>query len=234
MGSLVEEDVGSLAADVAGLLVAVPVDVLVEVSAAVATAVAVLSTRAAVAVAVAVAFAVAVGSAAAGAAAALVELGGSDAAGASLVAGAGLVVVVSGGGVVVAVLGGSVVPVVPVVPVVGVVLGGVVVGGVVDVVALPVGDGLVLVGDGFVVGAGALVVGRLVVGVPVGLLVDGGRPPVLLGDDVATVASVSGTSPSATVRMTRLPGSSTRCGTTAYGTDAVADGAKPRYGAGST
>jgi hypothetical protein len=203
--------------DAEGSLVAVSL----AASAAVATWVAVLRTWAAVVVAVAV------GVESAGAAAAALELGGS-----LVVAGGGSLVVVVVGGAVVVVLGG------------GVVVGGTVVDG--DG-ALVVGDGLVVVGDGFVVALGPLVVGegRLVVGVPVavpglavvGLVVgveDGGRPPVLLGVVDTWLASVIGTSPSATVRIVRLPGSSTRCGTTAYGTDAVADGAKPRYGAGST
>ena len=150
--------------------------------------------------------------------------------GSLVVAGGGSLVVAGGGSLVVVVDGAEVV-------------GGTVVDGELVVV---VGEGLVLVGLDVVVELGALVVvdGRLVVGVPVEVLgcvvvgcvgVDvGGRPPVLVWVDDVSVASGIGTSPSSTVRMTRPPGSNTRCGTTAYGTEAVADGAKPRYGAGST
>lgn len=114
-------------------------------------------------------------------------------------------------------------------------------------------DGALVVVDGVLVvvvaGLGATVLAGVVVGAlgtaveAVGLGATGGLGAAGALEAAATagaaeigttLASASGTSPSSTVWITLPPGSSTREGTAAYGTDAAADAAKPRYGAGST
>ncbi|GAA2037102.1 hypothetical protein GCM10009740_30950 [Terrabacter terrae] len=130
-----------------------------------------------------------------------------------------VVVVVVGGGVVV-VAGGVVV-----------VAGGVVV---VVVGGVELGAGLVVVGVDVDVDVGFGALGVLVVGVATEDGVSGPAVATAVDGVGVPLASGIGTSPSSTVWMTRPPWSSTRCGTTAYGTDALAEAGKPRYGAGST